>query len=237
MSSQSPAQTSGAAVSEIGGDRLRTRRWLSTAGCARILTKSLDPPQLLPTQTYESMSEPDPKPEHQIKSDADWKRKVRQEAADLDAKRQGDQTGASGQTASTESDAGQTSPGETEQTTDEAAAHAAASSESGESAASAGQLPPADFTMLVTMFSTQAMVSLGVIPSPETGKPEQNLPLARHFIDLLGVLQEKTRRNLTGHEADLLENSLHELRLAYVELSKPASTKPSPTSERTDTST
>ncbi len=76
------------------------------------------------------------------------------------------------------------------------------------------------FTMLVTMFSTQAMVSLGVVPSPESGKPEPNLPLAKHFIDLLGVLQEKTRRNLTGHESNLLEGSLHELRMAYIELSE-----------------
>jgi hypothetical protein len=182
------------------------------------------------------MSETDPRPELEIKSDADWKRQVRQEAAELDSKRQAAQAAASEAPASSAADAGQTGPETSAQAVDDAAA--AFEGSSGPSA-SAPQLPPADFTMLVTMFSTQAMVSLGVIPSPESGKPEQNLPLARHFIDLLGVLQEKTRRNLTGHEADLLTNSLHELRLAYVELSKPPSTKSnaSPDSQRSDTST
>jgi hypothetical protein len=180
----------------------------------------------------EAMSETDPRPELEIKSDADWKRQVRQEAAELDAKR-----GTEHRPASEKSVSGASDSGEAEQATDAATAQAAASGESSGRSASAAQLPPADFTMLVTMFSTQAMVSLGVIPSPESGLPEQNLPLARHFIDLLGVLQEKTRRNLTGHEADLLTNSLHELRLAYVELSKPSAAKASSAPVRSDTST
>ena len=167
------------------------------------------------------MSQTDPKSELEIKSDADWKRQVKQEAAELDARRQRDAS------AGAETESG---------------AAAAASEEDSPGAASrpegpaVGQLPPADFTMLVTMFSTQAMACLGVLPNPETGKPEQNLPLARHFIDLLGVLQEKTRRNLTGHEADLLQNSLHELRLAYVELSRSPASSPPETGAATDSS-
>jgi hypothetical protein len=190
------------------------------------------------TQAAEPMSETDPTPQREIKSDPDWKRQVRQEAAELDAKQQ---VATRAETDSGKSDAGKAGPGASEHSAEHsaehAAAYAAAADESSASTASAGQLPPADFTMLVSMFATQAMVALGVIPNPESGKPEQNLLLARHFIDLLGVLQEKTRRNLTGHEADLLTNSLHELRLAYVEFSKSASAPPSPRTERTDTPT
>jgi len=84
------------------------------------------------------------------------------------------------------------------------------------------QIPPATFPMLVQMFSTQAMVSLGVIPSPD-GKAQQQLPLAKHFIDLLGVLEEKCKGNMDADEEKLLEQSLYELRSAYVQLSSAAS--------------
>lgn len=84
------------------------------------------------------------------------------------------------------------------------------------------QLPPANFSMLVQMFATQAMVALGVIPSPE-GKQLQQLPLAKHFIDLLGVLEEKCKGNMTTDEAKLLEQSAYELRMAYVQLTKKTS--------------
>lgn len=79
-------------------------------------------------------------------------------------------------------------------------------------------LPRADFSILVQMFSTQAMVALGFIPEPQSGQTVRRLPLARHFIDLLGILEEKTKGNLTSDEQRLLESSLHELRLAYIEL-------------------
>ena len=80
----------------------------------------------------------------------------------------------------------------------------------------AGQVPPANIATLVTMFSTQTMVALGLIPNPATNKAEPQLPLAQHFIDLLGVLEEKTKGNLTDAEHRLLESSLHELRMAFL---------------------
>ncbi|MEX0716953.1 MAG: DUF1844 domain-containing protein [Planctomycetaceae bacterium] len=83
-----------------------------------------------------------------------------------------------------------------------------------------GPLPPADFSMLVTMFATQALVAMGLIPNPATGKGEPHLELARHFIDLLGVVDEKARGNLNADEAKLIETSLHDLRMAFVEVSK-----------------
>jgi hypothetical protein len=82
------------------------------------------------------------------------------------------------------------------------------------------KLPPADFSMLISMFATQAMVALGVIPEPTSGKPRTQLPLARHFIDLLGVLEEKTKGNLTERESESLVENLHPLRMMYLEMSK-----------------
>jgi hypothetical protein len=84
----------------------------------------------------------------------------------------------------------------------------------------AAQLPPADFRTLVAMLSTQAMLALGVIPTAEGGPPDVQLPLARHFIDLLGVLEDKTRGNLSDPEHKMLEQTLHELRMAFLELSR-----------------
>lgn len=79
------------------------------------------------------------------------------------------------------------------------------------------QLPPADFHLLVSMLSTQALVALGALPHPETGQSSPQPPLAKHFIDLLGMLEQKTRGNLSNTEERLLGSWLHQLRMAYVE--------------------
>jgi hypothetical protein len=86
--------------------------------------------------------------------------------------------------------------------------------------ADSAQFPPAEFRTLVAMLSTRAMLSLGVIPTPEDEQPDIQLPLARHFIDLLGVLEDKTRGNLSEAEKKMLEQTLHELRMAFLELSR-----------------
>jgi hypothetical protein len=83
-------------------------------------------------------------------------------------------------------------------------------------------LPPASFAMLVQMFSTQAIVALGLVPDPQTRQTTPRPRLARHFIDLLGVLEAKTRGQLTRDEEQLLTANLHELRMAYVECSRQA---------------
>src|SRR5689334_20412079 len=61
-------------------------------------------------------------------------------------------------------------------------------------------LPPADLTMLVNMLVTNAMVFLGQMPAPGSQQYMRNLPQAQHMIDLLMVLREKTRGNLTPDE-------------------------------------
>jgi len=81
----------------------------------------------------------------------------------------------------------------------------------------AGALPPIDLSTLVLSLSSSAIFHLGEIPHPETGKPERNLPLAKQTIDLLALLQDKTRGNRTQEESDLLESLLYELRMKYVQ--------------------
>lgn len=79
-----------------------------------------------------------------------------------------------------------------------------------------GPLPPVDFQVFLSSLSMQAMVALGELPNPATRKPQVDLDQARYLIDVLGLLQEKTRGNLTPEEADLLEGLLYELRMRFV---------------------
>ena len=89
-------------------------------------------------------------------------------------------------------------------------------------------LPPATFSFLVLSLRTQAEMQLGLMQFGEE-KPEPDLMLARHSIDMLGMLLEKTKGNLDLDEQRLLENSLTELRFRFVqvsdELSKAAASK------------
>ena len=79
-------------------------------------------------------------------------------------------------------------------------------------------IPPATFEFLVLSLRAQVEVHLGLMYfGPENEKPEPDLDLARHGIDLLGVLQAKTRGNLSLEEQRLLENSLTELRFRFVQ--------------------
>ena len=83
-----------------------------------------------------------------------------------------------------------------------------------------GQLPEADFAGLVSMMATQAFFALGLIRL--RGEPESapDLDAAKFNIDMLIMLQEKTKGNLTAEEAALLDQTLHQLRMAFVQLSK-----------------
>ena len=73
-----------------------------------------------------------------------------------------------------------------------------------------------DFSTLVLSLATSAMVHMGVVPDPDGGAQEKNLPLAHQAIDTLEMLQDKTRNNLTDDEAKLLQTVLYELRMSYV---------------------
>jgi hypothetical protein len=76
------------------------------------------------------------------------------------------------------------------------------------------------FLDMVGLFGTQAMISLGKLANPMTGKAEKNLPAARLFIDTLEMLERKTQGNLTGDETKVLHATLTDLRLMFVEESK-----------------
>lgn len=81
-------------------------------------------------------------------------------------------------------------------------------------------LPPVDFTTFVLSLGSSVLMNLGEVDHPGKGAPDRNLPLAKHSIDILAMLQDKTKGNLTQPEAELLENLLFDLRLRYVEATK-----------------
>lgn len=82
------------------------------------------------------------------------------------------------------------------------------------------EMPPADFQTLISTMISPALLYMGAIPDPATGQGIIHLDAARHHIDLLAVLEEKTKGNLSEEEAKLLTQALHELRLNYLQISK-----------------
>lgn len=83
-------------------------------------------------------------------------------------------------------------------------------------AAEAGSLPAPTFTFLITTLGLQTMAALGQIPNPLSGKTEVALAQAKHLIDMLQMLEEKTQGNRTAEESAVLDDLLHEARLTYV---------------------
>jgi len=77
-------------------------------------------------------------------------------------------------------------------------------------------IPELTFSAFVYSLSTSVLVHLGEITEPVTDKMEKNLPLAKQTIDILGILQEKTKGNLTPDEENLLNGFLYDLRMRYV---------------------
>ena len=75
---------------------------------------------------------------------------------------------------------------------------------------------PMTFEALIFSLSTTALLQLGMAPHPETGRQEKDLPGAKQTIDILEMLQEKTRGNLTADEGQLLEECLYDLKMTYV---------------------
>lgn len=78
-------------------------------------------------------------------------------------------------------------------------------------------MPEASFSFFVTTLAMQATIALGDVPEPQTNKSQENLPQAKFIVDTLGMLQEKTKGNLTQEEAALIEGVLYELRMSYVQ--------------------
>lgn len=87
------------------------------------------------------------------------------------------------------------------------------------------ELPPVTFENYIFGLYNTALFHLGV-HNPETGELIQNLPVARHTIDTLGMIQEKTKGNLTAPESNLMDNLLYELRMNYLRAAKQAEEEP-----------
>jgi hypothetical protein len=80
------------------------------------------------------------------------------------------------------------------------------------------ELPPASFETLVSTLTSQALLALGVVDHPSMGRT-LNLDMAKFNIDLLNVIEEKTKGNLNDEEKRMLEQTLHQLRMMFVEIS------------------
>lgn len=83
-------------------------------------------------------------------------------------------------------------------------------------------LPDIDFATFALSLASNVLVQLGEMPDPDTGKVLPNLPLAKQTIDILAMLQEKTKGNLTDAEEKLLKTLLYDLRVKYVDALKRA---------------
>ena len=77
-------------------------------------------------------------------------------------------------------------------------------------------LPEMNFTNFLLSLSTSALVQLGEVPDPHTKETARQLPLAKQTIDLISMLQGKTKGNLTSDEEKLIEYILYDLRMRYV---------------------
>ena len=83
-----------------------------------------------------------------------------------------------------------------------------------------GPLPRGNFAALVSMLVTQALFALGVLEVRGQEKREPDLEMAKYNIDMLATLEEKTKGNLTEEEKRVLENTLNEVRMAYVKVAE-----------------
>jgi hypothetical protein len=78
------------------------------------------------------------------------------------------------------------------------------------------QMPAIDFSTFVISLNSSALVQLGILEEPGTGKKSKNLPLAKQTIDVLAMLAEKTKGNLNRDEESILKSLLYDLRMLYV---------------------
>ena len=97
---------------------------------------------------------------------------------------------------------------------------AKAEQQSGEDAQKPGKLPQADFKSLMGVLASQAIMGLGAMNDPKTGRVVIDLDGARFSIDLLGVLEEKTKGNLSDEQSKEITQILAELRSRFVQITQ-----------------
>ncbi len=147
------------------------------------------------------MSEEPKGQEKKIIIDEDWKGKVQAEK-EAAARKQQSAESAPAESAPAESAPPESAPPES--------APAKSPSDAAE------PLPPPNLTFLASSLYLQGMVSLGLLPGPTSDKPQVHLEHAKHTIDTLQMLQEKTEGNRTPDETKEMDTMLHELRLSYI---------------------
>ena len=81
-------------------------------------------------------------------------------------------------------------------------------------------LPEVNFNSLIFSLSSSALLHIGEIADPQSGENKKDLPMAKHSIDIIAMLQEKTRGNLTEEEETFMDNILADLRMRYVKAAK-----------------
>lgn len=94
-----------------------------------------------------------------------------------------------------------------------------------EHAGAPGEMPPADFRTLVATLASQAMMGLGAYGDPQTGRVVIDVVGAQFAIDLLGVIEEKTKGNLTAEEAAELSEVIAHLRARFVQIARLVATQ------------
>ena len=77
-------------------------------------------------------------------------------------------------------------------------------------------MPMITFSTFIASLNAAVLANLGIIDEPGAGRRTQNLPLAKQTIDILAMLEEKTRGNLTPDETTILKSVLYDLRIIYV---------------------
>ncbi len=87
---------------------------------------------------------------------------------------------------------------------------------SAERAGGEEEMPQARFDLFVSGLAMEALIAMGDMPHPTTRKQSANLPQAKYLIDLLGVLETKTKGNLAVEEEKLLKDALYQLRMRYL---------------------
>jgi hypothetical protein len=125
--------------------------------------------------------------------DEDWKSQVERERADAEAK--------------AKEDASQP-------------AEASGPASGARAEADRGQMPPPTLSSLLTILGTQALMAMGQFRDPSQPEPPADFDQAEHFIELLGMLDEKTKGNRTTEESQLLDDLLYQLRMMFVQLRK-----------------
>ncbi len=99
---------------------------------------------------------------------------------------------------------------------DDATSEESESAEAQEQEAEDYQFPEINFATFIFSLNHSVLVHLGVMDDPSTGKKVKNLPIAKQTIDILGMIEEKTKGNLEEDEEKMLKNILYDLRMIYI---------------------